>query len=124
MCEISLGLTCFRKQGFCLFVCLFVYVYGCFDVYTTHTYTYTHPWCTQRPEKDIRSLVTGLTYRGELSCVYLELNPSLLEEQPALIPTESSLQPQISFPTSCPLAYGFLFGLFVCLFVCFSPGWP
>ena len=47
-----------------------------------------------RPYEGIGSPGTGVTDSCELPCVYWELNPSLLEEQPVLLATKPSLHLQ------------------------------
>ena len=61
------------------------------------SYLHTCVQYLQRPEEGIRSLGTGVTGGCELPCGCWELNPGPLEEQPVLVTTEPSLQPNLKF---------------------------
>lgn len=77
--------------------------YECFTC-ILHAFMYVYRLCLvlQRPEEVIGSLDIGITGGSELPCVCWELNMGILQEQPLVLISESSLQfpspphPQIS----------------------------
>lgn len=67
-------------------------------MYVHHVYT----WCPRKPEEDNGPLGTGITNGHELP--RLELNPSPLQGQRMLTPTELSFQPHSLWCSNNPVS--------------------